>query len=187
MKDVEGTVLIIRAEVLLEGDYDLENLATTQIDPMIRKETQDNIKKTGVIEKFGPNSDILYTELTVPFPYENREMLHHRVYFNNKKNPELVEKYGLWKKDDEYFVVLAKSVERSDVPVVKGKTRAETQMMCFVYEKDATNPKLIRMTLWNQFDMKMKIPSLMRGMAAKKIEKDLTTVLDAVYKKHFKK
>mgnify|MGYP000846909410 CR=1 FL=1 len=138
------------------------------------------------MEQISPNSDVIYVEIGFPFPFENRDVVTHRVYVNNKKNPELVEKYGLPKKDNEYAIILSKSVTRVDKGAIKGKTRGDVKMNYWMFEQDATDPKTFRISFCNATDMKLSVSSSMKGTIAKNTSKDISEKFAETYKKVYK-
>lgn len=151
------------------------------------RQWEKNAKLLETLEKIDDNTDVIYMEIKMPFPFENRDMVQKRIAINNKKNPELIKKYGLPEKDVEYVIIQAQSVERSEKPEIKKITRANTVLSVCVMEKDTTVPNRIHIKMIVCNDIKMKVPHIMRNMMLKQMGKMMISTLTDAYKKIYKK
>ena len=99
------------------------------------KKTKPTPKEIRIIETVSKNVDYMYYHTPMPFPMSDRDFVQKRVYLNNKDDPELVKQLGLYNQEQKYYVMMAKSVERSDCPV-KGKLiRGEVKMDYWLIEE----------------------------------------------------
>jgi hypothetical protein len=66
----------------------------------------------------------VYFEAISPVLTSNRDFIHYRMYLCNKENPELVKKYGLYEKENKYYMTYARSIKPFDYPEREGIVRA---------------------------------------------------------------
>lgn len=168
---------------MLEGDYDFNKVADIYVDAEKRKYADKGLKKYEIIETYSPNFESVYTEMSMPFPFDNRDIVDVRIHFGNKKHPELVEKYGFDQKDNEYYVVAHKSVERSDHPPTKKLVRAQTHHCCQIIEKHPTEPNKILIRAIYLTDFKVKVPDMVRNAKYKSLGKEALKNVQETYKK----
>lgn len=176
---------VLRVEAYVEGDYDIGLASKLYQDLKVRKQWDSKFKQLEVVETFSPNADCLYAEMGMPFPLENRDTVTSRVFFNNKESPELADKYGLGSKTNEFFILFGSSVERSDRPPVKGKTRATVKISMLLIEKIETNKVRFRYLVCN--DSKTPIPAMILNSMYKKVMGNMSKEFIEAYKKIYKK
>mmetsp|Transcript_14369 Transcript_14369/g.12183 ORF Transcript_14369/g.12183 Transcript_14369/m.12183 type:complete len:149 (-) Transcript_14369:915-1361(-) len=102
----EATLPGIRADLLYEMIFDINT----------RKEWDDSYQKVNVLEKLSSNEDIVYKEITMPFPLTNRDYVQWRYKLCNKTDPELIKLYNLYDLKTRYYAISIKSVLREDSP-----------------------------------------------------------------------
>jgi hypothetical protein len=128
-------------------DVDLDALFKMQYQMDLRKLWDKNIVKDQIIEEVNDTEDVQYLEMKLPFPLSNRIVLQHRAYVNNKDHPELVKKYNLYKKEQKYYMIHSKSIERADVQDPKGSVRMEIVFTGGILEEDPSNPRNVHVTI----------------------------------------
>lgn len=136
-------------------DVDLETLVQLIIDCDARKEWDKIVKELSVYEKINEFSDIIYCVIKTPPGFSNRDYVQYRHFLHNKRNSDLIEKFGLFQRENDYYVLYLKSVEIPEIPPIKGLVRADTIITGYLIEKEGND---VNFTMVLQTDVKGFIP-----------------------------
>ncbi len=153
------------------------------LDPDKRKVWDKRIMEFEVLDMPTSNSDIIYTTIEFPMPLSNRDLLQVRHFVDNKKDEDLIKKYGLPEKSHHYFFQVNKSCTRKDCPDKKGFVRADMQKAGWIAEEIPDKPGYISYKSLMQQDIKGSAPTFLVTKFAKGVcLKGMTGFLEG-YKK----
>ena len=136
-------------------DVELEPLFKLIIDCDARMDWDKIVKKFEVYEKLDDISDVIYCVIKTPPTFSNRDYVQYRHFMHNKRNKEMIEKYNLFTREHEYYVLYLKSVEIPELPPVKGLVRADTLITGYLIEQIGRD---VMFTMVLQTDVKGYIP-----------------------------
>jgi len=172
---IEATITGLTAEQLFRLYSDLE----------IRPKMEHPPKVLKLVEQPTKYSDVVYSEIHLPFPMTNREFLHKRFYLGNKEYPEVVKELGLYDWDHKYYVIIAESIERPDYPITSKLVRAESKFSYTLIEEDPNDSEVVRMKSISCTKMNGNIPSSMLASMGMKMAGKMLDSLKESSKKIF--
>ncbi len=174
----------LRVEAVLKGAK-AENLVLMLRDVSLRDKMEGPVKNFKIIEETSKNTDVVYHELSLPFPLTNRDFVQKRLFVSNKQDPELVAKLGLFNWDHEYTAILVQSTERSECPAKSSPVRGETIMHHTLLEEDPHDSTVLKVKIIVCQAMNGNIPQGMPSAAGEKMPRNMITDLLKSYKKCF--
>ncbi len=153
-------IVTVRCEGYFKG-LKAENLFKMMQDLSIRPKWDPLPKQLKLIEQLTANSDVIYTEANLPFPISNRDYVQERLFIDSKKDAELVKKLGLFDLKNRYFVLMVKSIERSDYPAQDKLVRGETKINYWFIQEDPNDSGSLRLLVVQCQDLKGIIPTML--------------------------
>lgn len=179
-KDGDSKINARSEAILLDADIDV--LAQMNIDLNIRKEWDGSFTNLQRLEVFSDNEDVIYQEMKMPFPLSNRDFVQYRYYVNNLLHPEEIEKRGLWKSKNKYWIIILQSVSLTERPAKKGAVQGESTAMILL-EEDEHVPRKVHYKMYSSTDLKGNIPAWVLHQAG---GKQAAKVLDQTFRSYRK-
>lgn len=144
-------------------------LSNKKLDPKLFLEMNSSIddrktwdkfcKEIRLIERISDNSDIIYYQWTSPaFFIKNRDYVIERYWFNNKDDADLVKKYKLPFKENNYWVIFNQSIEHASCPPIPKIVRAKLVFSLYFIEEDPLNPNTFTLYGIEKNDLGGRIP-----------------------------
>jgi len=178
-KLMEGeSVVTVRCECYFKG-LKAGNLFKMLQDIPTRLTWDPLPKILTLIEKPNANSDVIYQEVPLPFPMSDRDFVQERFYLDSKKDAGLVKELGLFNFTHQYYILMVKSVERSEYPAKDKPVRGETKMTYWLLQEDPNDKDSMRLFVLMCQDLKGMIPTmLVNKLAGSAPHKVIGAVLD---------
>jgi len=134
-----------------------------------KQKSENPPKQIKIVEKTSSNSDILYTEMNMPFPLANREFLQKRLFVGNKEDPELIRRLGLFDWEHRYYAILVQSTEKREYRRKSKPVRGMTKMFHMLLEEDPEDKTIVKI----KFLICQNLYLNLHQVAMKAIEEDL--------------